>query len=136
MSGQLFTIELTEAELLNAWMQAERALFDTLDDIDRGRCTEADAAVQRSLYRALCKAVYARQAERNAIRAAPPSGAGVMAACGHADTHPTQAVTGAAEPLPAKPVLTLEDAALPGAARSLRARPPASSGRPDSEGLL
>lgn len=56
----VFTVELNEAELLNAWMQAERALFDTLDDIDRGRCTEADAAVQRSLYSALCKVVYAR----------------------------------------------------------------------------
>lgn len=60
MSGQMFTIELTEAELFNAWMQAERALFDTLDDIKRGRCTEVDATVQRSLYSALCKVVYAR----------------------------------------------------------------------------
>lgn len=56
-------------------------------------------------------------AERDTPRAAPPSGAGVMAA-GHADTHPAQAVIGAAEPLPAKPVLTL------------------GSGRPDPEGLL
>lgn len=57
-------------------------------------------------------------AERDTPRAAPPSGAGVMDACGHADTYPTPAVIGATEPLPAKPVLTL------------------GSGRPDPEGLL
>lgn len=55
--------------------------------------------------------------KRRKSRAAPPSCTGVMAACGHADTHPAQAVIGAAAPLPAKPVLALGFAALPGAAR-------------------
>lgn len=60
MSDILFTVELTEAQLLHAWCQAEHALGRTLNDIKRGRCTEADASVERSLYSVLCKAVYAR----------------------------------------------------------------------------
>ena len=60
MSSKLFTVELTEAQLLHAWSQAEHALGRTLKDIERGRCTEGDAIAQRSLYSVLSKAVYAR----------------------------------------------------------------------------
>lgn len=76
----------------------------------------------------------AGDAGRDTPRAAPPSGAGVMAASGHADTHPAQAVIGAAEPLPAKPVLIFAgDAALPVAARSgSEDGTPASSGKPEA----
>lgn len=71
-------------------------------------------------------------AECSTQRAAPPSGAGVMDACGHADTHPTQAVIEAAEPLPAKPVLILGAAALPVPARSVSEDgAPARSGKPE-----
>lgn len=70
-------------------------------------------------------------AERDASRAAPLSGAGVMAACGHADTHPTPAIIEAAEPFPAKPVLILGAAALPVPARSgSEDGAPARSGKP------
>lgn len=59
MSGQLITVELTEAQLLHAWCQAQNELGRTLKDIERGRCTEADATVERELYSVLSKAVYA-----------------------------------------------------------------------------
>lgn len=55
----LVTVELTEAQLLNAWMQAERDLVTTSMDIRRGRGVEADAVVKQSLYSVLSKAVYA-----------------------------------------------------------------------------
>jgi len=58
--GAVFVVELTEAELLNAWLQAEKALGKTLDDIKRGRGVEGDAVIMRSLYSVLSKAVYAR----------------------------------------------------------------------------
>lgn len=58
--GSVFVVELTEAELLNAWLQAEKDLGKTLEDIKRGRGVEADAIVKRSLYSVLSKAVYAR----------------------------------------------------------------------------
>ena len=63
MSAALFTVELTEAQLLHAWFQAEHALGRTLKDIKRGRCTEADLTVERELYSLLSKAVYARSRE-------------------------------------------------------------------------
>lgn len=56
----VFVIELTEAQLLNAWLQAYRDLGETLEGVKRGRGVEADAVVKRSLYQALCKVVYAR----------------------------------------------------------------------------
>ena len=59
MSAALFTVELTEAQLLNAWLQAKRDLDGTLDDIGRGRGVEGDVTVKRSLYSVLSKAVYA-----------------------------------------------------------------------------
>lgn len=59
-SPDLFTVELTEAQLLNAWMQAYRDLGETLEGIKRGRGVEGDAVVKRSLYSVLSKAVYAR----------------------------------------------------------------------------
>lgn len=58
--ADIFTVELTEAQLLHAWCQAEHALGQTFKDIKRGRCTEADATVERELYSVLSKAVYAR----------------------------------------------------------------------------
>lgn len=59
-SPVLFTVELTEAQLLNAWMQAYRDLGETLEGVKRGRGVEADVVVKRSLYSVLSKAVYAR----------------------------------------------------------------------------
>lgn len=56
----VFVVELTEAQLLNAWMQAYRDLGETLEGVKRGRGVEADAVVKRSLYQALSKVVYAR----------------------------------------------------------------------------
>lgn len=69
-------------------------------------------------------------AEQDTPRAAPPSGAGAMAAasCGHAGAYPSQNVARASVP-PAKPLLTL-DAALPVAARTKEHGAPASCGRP------
>lgn len=61
--SRLFTVELTEAQLLHAWCQAEHALAQTFKDIERGRCTKADAIVERELYSVLSKAVYARPRE-------------------------------------------------------------------------
>lgn len=55
----LITVELTEAQLLNAWMQAERDLVTTSMDIRRGRGVPGDAVVKQSLYSVLSKAVYA-----------------------------------------------------------------------------
>lgn len=57
---EVFTVELTEAQLLNAWLQAKRDLDCTLDDIARGRGVAGDAIVKRSLYSVLSKVVYAR----------------------------------------------------------------------------
>ena len=56
----VFVVELTEAQLLNAWCQAKNDLDQTCKDIKRGRGVEADAIVKRSLYQVLSKAVYAR----------------------------------------------------------------------------
>lgn len=60
MSSAQIIVELTEAQLLNAWLQAKRDLDGTLDDIARERGVEGDAIVKRSLYSVLSKAVYAR----------------------------------------------------------------------------
>ncbi|MBI5439345.1 MAG: hypothetical protein HY936_10455 [Nitrosomonadales bacterium] len=59
MSAPVFTVELTNAQLLHAWFQAEHALGRTCKDIRRGRCTEGDATVERELYSVLSKAVNA-----------------------------------------------------------------------------
>lgn len=69
-------------------------------------------------------------AEQDAPRAAPPSGAGDMAAvsCSHAGAHPSQNVAGVSAP-PAKPVLTLDATALPVAARTQEHGVPASCGK-------
>ncbi len=64
--------------------------------------------------------------------------AGVIAGAGEAGTESRQSgqyapqVEAEGKRPPASPVLILEAAALPGAARSLRARPPASCGKPDA----
>jgi len=62
MSGRdvVFVVELTEAQLLNAWCQASNDLDKTHKAMKRGLCTEADLVVLRSLYSVLSKAVYAR----------------------------------------------------------------------------
>ena len=56
----VFVVELSEAQLLNAWLQAKNDLDQTCKDIKRGRGVEADAIVKRSLYAVLSKVVYAR----------------------------------------------------------------------------
>lgn len=56
----VFVVELTEAQLLNAWSQAKNDLDRTCEDIGRGRGVEGDAIVKRSLYSVLSKAVYSR----------------------------------------------------------------------------
>lgn len=58
--GSVFVVELTEAELLNAWCQAKNDLDQTCKNIKRGRGVEGDATVKRSLYSVLSRAVYAR----------------------------------------------------------------------------
>lgn len=72
-------------------------------------------------------------AEPDTLRAAPPSGAGVMAAvsCSHVDAHPSQNVARASVP-PAKPLLTLDGATLPPcrAARTKEHGTAARCGRP------
>jgi hypothetical protein len=57
---QVFTIALTEAQLLHAWSQSERTLNRTLKNIRRGLCVEEDSHVERSLYELLDDVVYSR----------------------------------------------------------------------------
>lgn len=66
--ADLFTVELTEAQLLHAWCQAEHALGRTHKAIKRGLCTEADLVVEESLYSVLSKAVYARPREPLSVK--------------------------------------------------------------------
>lgn len=58
--ADIFTVELTEAQLLHAYSQSERTLGRTLKNIKRGRCVDEDATVERELYALLGDAVYAR----------------------------------------------------------------------------
>lgn len=60
LAQPVFTVMLTEAQLLHAWLQSERALDKTCKDIRRGLCVDGDATVERALYRLLSKIVYAR----------------------------------------------------------------------------
>ena len=39
----VYTVELTEAQLLHAWFQSQNTLAQTCKDIKRGRCVDADA---------------------------------------------------------------------------------------------
>jgi hypothetical protein len=59
-SKEVFTVTLTEAQLLHAWSQSEQTLNRTLKDIRRGLCVQADSYVERSLYELLGDVVYSR----------------------------------------------------------------------------